>query len=99
MTVSTNERDLSKYAIAIQQLEQGRSNATGVCTLTPGTTSTTVTAPNCGASSKVLLFQTTANAAAAWATTFHTASGKGTFTLTHANNAQTDRTFNFVCLG
>jgi hypothetical protein len=99
MTVSTTERDLSRYALAIQQLEQGRSNATGICTLTPSATSTTVPAPNCAANSRVFLFPRSANAAAALATTYHSATANGAFTLTHASNAQTDRVFSFVALG
>jgi len=97
--VSTQEKDLSKFALAVQGAFNGRSNATGVVTLAPGATSTTVKAPNCAPQSAVFLFQKTANAAAALATTFVSAVGKQSFTLTHANNGQTDRTFFFVCLG
>lgn len=96
---STQEKDLAKYALALQQLAMGRSNATGTVTLTPSATSTVVSAPNCSPSSAVFIFQKTANAAAALSTTFHASSGKQTFTLSHANNAQTDRTFFYVCLG
>lgn len=98
-SVSTSETNLAKFAIAIQQLYAGRSNANGVCTLAAGATSTVVTAPNCAAGSSVFLFQKTANAAAALATTYVSAVGQQTFTLTHANNAQTDRTFFYVCIG
>jgi hypothetical protein len=94
----TGEKDLSKFALSLQQLAAGRSNATGSVTLTPGATSTVVKAPNCAPQSAVFLFQKTANAAAALATTVPTA-GNQQFTITHPNNAQTDRTFWFVCLG
>lgn len=99
MTVATTEKDLTKYAQAIQQLEQGRSNATGTCTLAASATTTVVPAPNCGLGSKVFLSPLSANAAAALAGTYVSAVGNGSFTLTHANNAQTDRNFGFVCLG
>jgi hypothetical protein len=101
MTVSTNERELSKYAIALQQLEQGRSNAAGFCTLAVGTSTTTVRAPNCAATSKVFLFPTSAHAAAELGngTCFVSSVANGTFTLTHAVNAQADRSFAFVSLG
>lgn len=101
MTVSTNERDLAKFAIAIQQLEQGRSNAAGLCTLTAGVASTTVKAANCAATSKVLLFPRSATAAAELGngTLYVSAVANGTFTLSHAVNGQTDRSFAFVCLG
>lgn len=101
MTVSTNERELSRYAIALQQLEQGRSNAAGLCTLAAGAAATIVKAPNCAATSKVFLFPATAHAAAELGngTIFVSAVANGSFTLTHAVNAQADRTFSFVCLG
>jgi hypothetical protein len=47
----------------------------------------------------ILLSPTTANAAAALATTYVSAVTQGSFTLTHANNAQTDKTFGYVALG
>ena len=99
MTVSTNETDRTKINRAIQQLEQGRLNVTGVCTLAASATTTTVKAPNCGARSQVQLTAKSANAAAALATTYVSAVSNGSFTITHANNAQTDRTFGYACLG
>ena len=99
MTVSTNEADQTKINRAIQQLEQGRVNVGGTFTLRTGNTTTTVTAPNCGARSQVFLSAKTANAAAALATCYVSAVGNGAFTVTHPNNAQADRTFGFACLG
>ena len=99
MTVSTNETDQTKINRAIQQLEQGRLNVVGSCTLSANAAATTVKAANCGAGSQVMLTAKTANAAAALATTYVSAVANGSFTLTHANNAQTDRTFGFACLG
>lgn len=99
MTIATSEKDPVKIVQAIQQLEQGRSNATGICKLTAGATTTVVVAPNCGAGSKPSLTARTANAAAALATTYVSAVGNGSFTLTHANNAQTDRDFFWTAFG
>ena len=99
--VARDENDLKKFALAIQQLAQGRSNATGSCTLAPSASSTTVVAQNCGAGSVVLLSPRTAHAAAELAagTLYVSAVALGSFTLAHANNAQTDRSFGYVCLG
>jgi hypothetical protein len=98
--VGTTEKDLTKYAFAIQQLAQGRSNAVGTFTLTASAGSTTVTAPNCGADSVVLVMPTTAHAAAEIGNgTLYTTAANGSFTVTHANNSQADRTYGFVCLG
>lgn len=94
-----NEKDLGKYALSLQQLAAGRSNATGSVTLAAGATSTTVAADNCAPQSAVFLFPKTANGAAALATTFINSVGKQSFTISHANNAQTDRSFFYVCLG
>jgi len=93
------EKELSKIVGAIQELTKGRSNAVGTVTLTASDTTTVVTAMNCGADSYPILIPLTANAAAALATTYVSLVSNGSFTLTHANNSQTDRDFGFVCLG
>lgn len=84
---------------AIRELFQGRSNAVGVIALAPGATTTVVSAVNCSISSHPVLFPATANAAAAVATTYVSAVRNGEFVVTHANNAQPDRTFHWVALG
>jgi hypothetical protein len=99
--VARDEKDLKKFALAIQQLAEGRSNAAGALTLAASASSTTVVAQNCGAGSVVLLSPRTAHAAAELAagTCYVSAVALGSFTLAHANNVQTDRTFGYVCLG
>jgi hypothetical protein len=97
--VQPYEKDLTKFADALKGLAEGRSNATGTVTLRASQTTTTVTAPNCGAGSVVLLSPTTSNAAAAIATTYVSTVAGGSFILTHASNAQTDKIFGWVCLG
>ncbi len=98
---SLYEKDPFRLSQAINELFMGRSNAHGTCTLTANVTTTTVTAENCGDESQVFLFPTTANAAAEVGngTIYVSAVANGSFTLTHANNAQTDRTFGYVCIG
>lgn len=106
---ATEEKDLRKIILAIQQLAAGRSNAAGVVTLAASTTTTTVSPANTanpGAQtvapqSAVLLFPKTAHAAAELAAggCYISAVGKQTFTVTHANNAQTDRTFFYLAIG
>lgn len=97
----SSEREMTRLVSAINQLGQGRSSAVGTLTLTAGATSTTVTAPNCGAGCKVFLMPTTANAAAAVASTYIDPDDvtKEQFIVTHANNSQTDRTFFYVAFG
>jgi hypothetical protein len=96
---SLSEKDPFRFAQALNELFQGRSNAVGTCTLTAGATTTVVSAENCGDESQVFLFPKTANAAGALATTYITSIGNGTFTITHANTGTTDRTFAYAAIG
>lgn len=99
--VGPDEKDLRRYALAIQELSAGRSNAANTATLTANATSTVVNFDNCSAESVPLLTPLTANAAAeiGAGTMYISAVANWSFTITHANNAQTDRTFGFVCIG
>lgn len=84
---------------AINQLIDGRNNATGTVTLTANTTTTTVIRTNADMTAKPQLTPMTANAAAAVPTTFISAVTRNGFTITHANAATTDRTFGYAVLG
>lgn len=99
--VASNETDPSKFAFAIQQLAQGRSNAVGSVTLTQNAASTTVTAPTCGSGSTVLLFPETAAAATEFvAGTLRVGTvSNGSFVVTHVNSATAGRTFRWVAIG
>lgn len=101
LVVDRNEQSLPKFADALNQLAQGRSNAVGTFTLTTSATSTVVTATTCGAGSTPLYSPTTAHASAEIGngTIYVSTVENGSFTVTHANNSQADRTFLFVCLG
>lgn len=91
--VTDRDRD-----IAIRQLIEGRGNHSGQITLNANATTTTLSKSTINENATPLLFPKTANAAAALATTYGVVS-KGLLTLTHANNAQTDRTFYYAILG
>lgn len=95
------ETSLVRINQAIRDLFAGRSNAVGEVTLTASAASTDVTAINVGADTKIFLTPTTANASAEFGngTIYVSSVGQGTFTITHANNAQTDRTFYWVGIG
>ena len=101
VALSIAEKDPSRIVQAVRQLQEGRSNATGLATLTASTTTTLVTAVTCSAGSTVLLQPTTANAAAeiGAGTGYVSTVADGSFTIAHANNAQTDRTFRWHCVG
>jgi hypothetical protein len=93
------EKDQTRQNQAIRDLFAGRSNAVGTVTLTANAGSTVVTAINCGAGSRVFLMPTTANAAAIVAATYVSSVGQGTFTITHTNNANADKTFFWAAFG
>ena len=101
LVLARDEKDPRRVNTAINELAKGRSNAVGTVTLATSAASTTVTAKNCGAGSVVLLSALTAHAAAELGngTIWVSAVANGAFTLAHANNAQNDRTFGYVCLG
>jgi hypothetical protein len=99
--ISTQERDLQRFALVLQQLAAGRSNAAGIVTLAAGSNATIQAAPNCAEGSAVLLFPRSASAAAELAAgaCFVSAVANRAFTVAHRNLPQTDRTFFYVCLG
>lgn len=79
---------------AINQIIDGKGNNTGSVTLTASAASTVVSNARVSEDSHISLTPTTANAATALTTTYVTASN-GSFTINHANNAQTDRTYTY----
>lgn len=99
--IQPQERDPVRFNQAIRELVEGRHNAGGTLTLTPGAASTVVTHPNCSRDSYVQVFggAQTANAAAAIATSFIASVSQGSFSISHANNAQTDRRFYYTVTG
>ena len=98
---STGETNVRRIVQSIRELYEGRSNCVGTVTLAANVTTTTVTAQNCGQGSTVILFPTTAHAATELGngTIYVSAVNNATFVLTHANNAQTDRTFGWAAWG
>jgi hypothetical protein len=90
-----------QVANRVNQLIEGRSNAIGEVTLAAGTTTTTVNRAIINANGAPFLVPQTANAAAeiGAGTLYVSAVTAGSFTITHANNAQTDRTYFYIFLG
>lgn len=95
------ETSVPRIVQAIRDLFAGRSNAVGTVTLRANQSTTTVTALNVGSGSRVFLMPTTANAAAEFGngTIRISAVGQGSFTITHANDANADKTFFWLALG
>lgn len=99
--LQVGETSLTRIVQAIIELVTGRQNSVGDVILTPSSTTTVVSFPNCSRDSRVFLFPQTANAAAAEATTFVKRADivQKQFTITHASAASADRTFSFLCIG
>lgn len=90
-----------RIVTAVNNILRGKTNNVGTVTLTANSATTTLTDIRIGINSVILLQPTTANASAeigAGAIYFGTP-GDGTVTINHANNAQTDRTFNYAVVG
>jgi len=80
---------------------KGKTNNRGELTLAASATSTVVVDSRVSSESQIYLTPLTANAALAVATTFiaEASKGQGSFTVTHASTATTDRKFDYVVIG
>ena len=87
-----------QVANVVNQLVDGKSNNFGTFTLTASATSTAVSDLRAGSNSIILFTPMTANAATAVATTYISARAKQSFTITHSNNSQNDRTFTYIVI-
>lgn len=99
ISLSPLEKDVRRIVDAVIQLVTGRQNSVGDVTLRANQTTTVVSFPNCSKDCRVFLSPRTANAAAAIPTTYISSIEQGGFTITHASNAQVDKTFGFLCIG
>jgi hypothetical protein len=106
MTVSSRlnllKPDDGKDSRLFDQMEgvlNGQTRNRGTVTLTANAASTSVDDARFQSAQTVVLMPTTANAAAAIATTYVSARTAKQFTLTHANNAQVDKTFEYIFVG
>lgn len=97
--MSNPDESYRKTASVVNGVLAGKTNNTGTVTLTANAASTVVSDFRATSQSVIVLMPTTANAAAAIATTYVSSRGSKTFTLTHANNAQADKTFGYAVVG
>jgi hypothetical protein len=96
--LSPNESSLKRIVATIGRLLAGKTNNVTSVTLTANSATTTMSDPRIGAYSFIGFTPTTAHAKAE-GTPEVTAKDTGTATLSHANNAQTDRTYDVVIIG
>ena len=96
-TEANNAREVSQV---VNNILDGKLNSTGSVTCTASATSTTVSDFRAGLTSVILLMPTTANAAAEQGngTIFVSTRNKQSFVVTHANNTQVDRSFEYIII-
>ena len=84
----------------VNQLLDGQSNNAGAVTLADSQATTTVTDARAGTDSVIVFMPLTANAAAEVGAggMYISTRNNGSFVITHANNAQTDRDFEYAIL-
>lgn len=83
----------------INEMLKGRANNVGEVTLTENATTTTISDIRIKLSMTAVLIPRTANAAAAMTNVYISAVADGSITLTHANTATVDRTFDYILHG
>ena len=95
---ATNPRDVS---FVVNNIMNGKINSTGTLTCTASAATTAVTDQRAGKTSVILLMPLTANAATEQGngTIFVSTRADKSFTVTHANNSQSDRNFAYVIIG
>lgn len=93
--------DARQISQVVNNILEGKLNSTGSVTLTASAASTVVNDNRAGYESVILFMPKTANAAAEQAAggMFVSSRGKQTFTITHANNSQSDRSFDYIIIG
>ena len=96
-----NLGDIELFRFYINVVDRINETQKGSCTLTANSTTTTISDTNViGSSTRIILFPTSANAAAdvGSATSVYVSTktaGTG-FVITHPNNANTDKTFDYI---
>ncbi len=99
--LAPNEKDPGKIVRSLNLVIDGRTDNYGQVTLTANAASTTFEHAALSENSTIALTPRTAHAAAAMAagTLYVSAKANGSVTFAHANNAQTDRTFDLAWIG
>ena len=99
LSLSDEKEHRRQIAQLANNLLQGKLNTVIQVTLTASSATTTVTDKRIGAYTGLFFSPLTADAAAAQSGLYVSAQQNGSATLTHANNAQVDRTFNVLLIG
>lgn len=98
-TMTDEKEHRRRLARLGNNLLQGKTNNVIQVTLAANVTTTTVTDKRIGGYTGLFFSPLTANAAGAFSSLYVSAQQNGSATLTHANTATTDRTFNVLIVG
>lgn len=94
-----NAKDYREISLAINELIRGRTNAVRTnVTLTANAGSTVVTDVLVSPFSRIFLFPKTASAAAQMLGTYISSVGDQTYTITHPNTTDVDKTFSVLVM-
>lgn len=88
-----------RIALTVEQIRIGKIENIGEVTLDANQATTVLNDSRISVQSFIGLMSLTANAATEIATLFFSAQTTGSATITHTNNAQTDRTFRYTIIG
>ena len=92
--------DVREISEIVNNLVEGKTNNTGSITLAVASaTTTTIYDERIGYNSVILLMPTTANAVASLTNVYVSARAKGSATLTHSANTNTDKTYGYIIVG
>ena len=92
--------DVREISEIVTNLVEGKTNNTGSITLAVASaTTTTIYDERIGYNSVILLMPTTANAVASLTNVYVSARAKGSATLTHSANTNTDKTYGYIIVG
>lgn len=97
--ISATEGYLRSLVSVIELISSGKINVTGEITLDANSSSTVFTNQLLGVGSVVNFMPVTANAAAVISSVYISDRANGEFTITHANDANTDKIFRFSIIG
>lgn len=102
--VEFREREFNKSFVkrlfeTLENIYKGRTRNTGTVTLTQSAASTVVQDPLFESSQAVMFSPLTATAAAEAGSMYVSSKGAGTFTITHSNTADADKTFDYLIVG
>lgn len=93
------ERFITELWGVVNDIHQGKTRNTGQVTLNAGAATTVVLDPNFESSQAVFFTPLTANAAAEAASMYVSSKGNQTFTINHINDADVDKTFDYIIVG